>query len=320
MNTLIIVSGGDAPGINAALWQYTRLAARRGDRVIGARGGLAGVLRGDLLDLPPNLLLPFAAMPGAFLASSREPALAADGAREALLAVLGQRAVDGVVLFGGDGTLRHVLPLLGAWGVPSVGVPTTIDNDVPGTDYTLGFDSACNFAYHAIDGARATAAALPGRLFMLETLGGNTGCLALAVAHGAGAHAVLLPEYPYDPAWLSARLRAAVAADGWALLVLSEGVKAARTLADDLYTATQIRVRDIRLGHAQRGGTPTHLDRIMGADMAALAYDALRSGVRLGVTVVRGGVVSLHEGTLQQVERPLPDRQLYERINGLTTA
>lgn len=317
MRILAVVSGGDAPGINAALWQVARRAAVGGDSLVGARGGLPGVLAGQIIDLSAPLLMPWVGMAGSILPSSREPALARAGARESLLKVIDQHQIDAAILFGGDGTLRHVLPLLGEWGVRCVGIPTTIDNDVPGTDYTLGFDSACNFAYHAIDGVLATAHALTGRIFMVETLGGNTGYLALAVAHGAGAHAALLPEYDFDPIWLGERLKAGVERDGYGLVVLSEGVKAARTLFDDLPRWTGIRARDVRLGHAQRGSAPTHRDRVVASEMAALAYGTLKAGVQLGVTVMRGGRVTLHEGALSYAAHLPPDKALYRSINGL---
>lgn len=317
MRTLVVISGGDAPGINAALWHLARNASAWGDSIIGARGGIPAVLTGDLIDLTPAMMLPFASLPGSFLQSSRDPVLARETARDEFTAALKQHDIDNVILFGGNGTLRYVLPLLGAWNVPCVGIPTTIDNDVPGTEYTLGFDSARNFAYHAIDGARATANALPGRIFMVETLGGDSGYLALAVAHGAGANVVLLPEYPYENEWLGNRLEMVVKREGYALVVLSEGVKAARTLADDIPNWTGIRARDIRLGHAQRGGTPTHMDRVMAADMATLAFRLLKDGFRLGVLVVKAGIVEIHVGALENAERTLPNKTLYNMINGL---
>ncbi len=317
MKTLMVVSGGDAPSINTALAHYTRLAASHGDQAVGATGGFAGALRGHVTPLTPMALAPWMGRGGSYLPSSREPILAVEGARTRLAALLAAHQIDNIVLFGGDGTLRHVLPLLASWGIPVIGLPTTIDNNVPGTERTLGFDSACNYAYAAIDAIHATAHALPGRIFMVETLGGDTGFIALAVAHGASAHAVLLPEFEYDDAWLSARLRDAVAREDYALLVLSEGARGARTLADDIPRWTGIRVRDTRLGHAQRGAAPSHIDRALAADMARVAHGALSDGAMAGVVVVRGSRVQLHEGALDSSPAPIPDRALYNFINGL---
>jgi 6-phosphofructokinase 1 len=316
LKTLIVVSGGDAPGINAAIHHYTIRAASTGDTVVGSVGGFAGVLNGAIIPLRPPETAHWAGIQGSMLESSRIKVLAEPDAQSRLSALLSEHRIDNLLLFGGDGTLRHIPPLLSTWGIPSIGLPTTIDNDVPGTEMTLGFDSACNYAYQAVDGVIATAHALPGRIFMLETLGGNNGNLALAVAAGANADAVLLPEYSYDENWLGTRLKSAVEAHGYALLVLCEGVRGARTLADDIPKWSGIRVRDTRLGHAQRGGMVTHSDRILASEMARLAHEGLRQGIMAGTVVVKNGQTRLHEGHLAGAPR-MPDRDLYNRINGL---
>jgi 6-phosphofructokinase 1 len=312
MKLLTVVSGGDAPGINVVLAQWVQ---RAGDHVVwGAMGGLPALVQGRWRALSHADVWPFVGLAGSLLPSSREPILRDPTAQQAARDRLQAEGISGVLLFGGDGTLRHVLPILTSWGIPCAAIPTTIDNDVPGTDYTLGFDSACNFAYQSIDGVTATAHALGGRIFMVETLGGNTGYLALAVAEGAGAHAVLLPEYDYDEGQIAARLRAAAEAQGFALLVLSEGARGARTLAETLPERVGMRVRDVRLGHAQRGGTPTHRDRVFARQAADLAFETIRAG-QSGVIVERGG--ALHVVEALPAERPLPDRARYDRINGL---
>jgi len=317
MRTLFVVSGGDAPGINAALGQYVSLAARHGNVVLGANGGFPGLLEGNISPLSFDRIVPWLGRGGSILPSSRDPVLTQNDARARLKQVLEQHQVDNVVLFGGNGTLRYIPPILSEWDIPCIGLPTTIDNDVPGTERTLGFDSACNFAYHAIDGALTTAHALRGRIFMVETLGGTCGNLALAVAHGAGAHAVILPEYEYEDHWLGRRLAEAVKQDGFALLVICEGARGARTLADEIPKLTSIRVRDVRLGHAQRGGDASHIDRVLASEMARSAYNALRAKLQTGIIVVRQGKVQVHEGNLQSFTMTPPDRTLYHIINGL---
>jgi 6-phosphofructokinase 1 len=317
MKTLLIVSGGDAPGINAALWHYTRIARANNDQMFGVLGGFAGALAEKIVPLSPELLAPFVGQGGTYLPSSREPVLAQPDALPRLKSILYAHGIDNLVLFGGDGTLRHIPPLLRDAGIPCIGLPTTIDNDVPGTERTLGHDSACNYAYPAIEGILATGRALPGRIFIVETLGGNTGFLALAIAHGAGAHAALLPEYPYNDAWLAERLTNAVRDDGYALIVLSEGMPTKSALMNDIPQWTGIRVRDTRLGHAQRGGPPSHIDRALAADMARMAFDALHSGVQTGTIVVRGDRVLLQDGVLTGLPAREPDVVLYQRVNGL---
>jgi 6-phosphofructokinase 1 len=317
LKTLMVVSGGDAPGTNAALAHYTALATALGDAVCGALGGFAGLLAGQIIPLANGIIAPWASQPGSYLPSSREPVLKNPTAPEQAARILQQHGIDNLIMFGGDGTLRHIPPLLHAWGIACVGIPATIDNDVPGTEQTIGFDSACNFAYQAVDGALATGRALAGRIFMVETLGGTTGLLALDIAYGVGAHAVLVPEYAYEDDWLAGRLLDAVRRDGCALLVLSEGVAAARTLAEEITQWTGIRVRDTRLGHGQRGARPTHRDRVLAAHMTHRAYRALRGGATMATVVVRGGQITLHEGALDGFPPRLPDRPLYDLVNGL---
>jgi 6-phosphofructokinase 1 len=271
-----------------------------------------------VVPLSVEMLLPWAGRGGSVLPSSRDPVLSQEDAGHHLRAILAAHQIDNLLLFGGNGTLRHIPPRLREWGIPVMGIPTTIDNDVPGTELTLGFDSACNFAYHAIDGACTTAHALRGRMFMVETLGGTCGNLALAVAEGAGAHAVILPEYAYSEDWLAARMKTMVEAQGYGLFVICEGSRGARTLAEELPKLTGIRMRDVRLGHAQRGGTASHRDRVLAAQMAGTAYRAFQEGVRFGVLVVRGGHLNVHTDPLPDAVI-LPDKAAYDRINGISS-
>lgn len=317
MKTAIVVSGGDAPGINAAIAGYSRLAYTAGDTVLGAQAGFAGLLDGNLKDIDVSVLALLAGRGGSILRSSREPVLAKAGARERLRAVMRDHAIDNLLLFGGDGTLRHVLPLLQRWGVSCIVLPTTIDNDIAGTDYTLGHDSACNFALAAVDGIRATAHALPGRIFMLETLGAPSGHLALAIASASDAHAVLLPEYEIELDWLSHRLSACVRREGQALVLLSEALPDIDRLTAEIPRRTGIRLRYTALGHAQRGADASHRDRVVAREMSRLAWRALKDDAPRAVVVFRNGELALHEDLLPPAPKPPPDYALYARINGL---
>ena len=312
----MVVSGGDAPGINTFIDRFTRLAARNQDEVVGARGGFAGLLAGDVAEIDLTMTALLAGRGGAYLSSSREPTLKAADARQKLDSIIKQHGIDNVLLFGGDGTFRHILPRLHRWGIACIALPTTIDNDVAGTDYTLGHDSACNFAVQTIEGALATAHALPGRIFMVETLGGDTGYLALAIAYASGAHAVLAPEYPLPPQ-LYRRLKGLVGREGYALAVLSEGVSNIPRLMEEIPVRTGARLRYVQLGHAQRGAAVSHRDRRVGHDMARIAWQALRDGLRIGAVVERQGCMTLHEGTLPDEAKSPPDYRQYAFINDL---
>lgn len=316
MRTLFVVSGGDAPGINTLIGQYVVLCESENSEAFGAVGGFSGLLKAQVKPLNFQDMIPWLGRSGSIIPSSRDPVLGKDQAERQLKDVLAKHKIDSVVIFGGNGTLRHIPPLLLSWGIPFIGIPTTIDNDVPGTELTLGFDSACNFAYHAIDGALATAHALPGRIFLIETLGGSCGNLALAIAEGSGAHAVILPEYEYRDEWLTSRAKVALERHGYALIVICEGARGARILADELPEQTGVRVRDVRLGHAQRGAMPSHRDRTLAAQMAKMSYSALKSGLQFGTVVVRQGEMRIETEPLPG-SAPLPDRLLYNAINGL---
>ncbi|MDE2819041.1 MAG: 6-phosphofructokinase [Chloroflexota bacterium] len=317
MKTVIVVNGGDAPGINAAIAAYTRLAGQNGDRVIGAQGGFAGLLSGQLTEIDQAAVGLLSGRGGSWLRSSRAPALARPDAGEGLSRVLTEEKIDNLLLFGGDGTIKFVLPRLQTWGLSCIALPATIDNDVPGTDYTLGHDSACNYAWQTIEGIRATANALPGRIFLVETLGGDSGYLALAIAYACAADVVLLPEYDFGMDWLAQRLKITVARRGYALLVLSEGVTAAERLTDEIPKMTGIRVRLTRLGHAQRGAAASHIDRQRAVDMSRIAYEALKRGPRAGIVVSRDGALMVQEGEATDAGKPAPDYQQYAFVNGL---
>ncbi len=316
MKTLIVVSGGDAPGINTVIDRFTRLAARNQDEVLGAQGGFAGLLAGDVVEIDLTLTALLAGRGGTYLSSSRGPALKAADAKHKLASVMAQHGIDNLLLFGGDGTIRHILPRLHRWGIACIALPTTIDNDVAGTDYTLGHDSACNFAFQTIEGILATAHALPGRIFMVETLGGDTGYLALAIAYASGAHAVLVPEYPRPPP-LYPRLKALVAQSGYALVVLSEGAPSIPQLVKAVPDRAGARLRYVKLGHAQRGGGVSHRDRRIAQDMSRIAYQALRDGIRIGAVVSRHGALTLQEGTMPDEKKSPPDYCQYAFVNGL---
>jgi 6-phosphofructokinase 1 len=263
------------------------------------------------------MLAPVRGLGGTYLVSSREPVLKDAMNRLKLIQTISRQSIDNIVLFGGDGSLRHIPPILAEIGLACIGVPTTIDNDVPGTEETIGFDSACNAAHTVIDGLLATARALPGRIFSVETLGGSTGFLALDIARTAGAHAVLIPEYDYGESWLVDRLKWAIREHKLALLVLSEGIQSSRTLVDEMQQRHNLRIRDTRLGHGQRGTIPGHRDRWLALAMVRAAYAGLRDGVKSGMVAMQNGQIILCEGMAADFPARQPDRSTYNQINGL---
>ncbi|PNY79702.1 6-phosphofructokinase [Deinococcus koreensis] len=298
MNTLgLLCSGGDAPGMNMALWAAARSAEARGWRVLGVHGGYQGLLGGSVEPWPADRLRPFARLGGAVLGTSRVP----DFTRQVGAAAAQARSagITHALVLGGDGSLRGA-GLLNRAGLPTVGLPATIDNDVPGSAATVGFDSAVNFALPLADALLDTAEALP-RLCALETLGGNTGHLAQAVGDACGADVVLVPEAPLAAPELAGRVSAALARRRHALIVASEGYPALEGVLDALAREVGLRLRLTRLGHAQRGGRPSARDRLLAGALAGEAADLLARG-HAGVLAWRGAPTLLEFAAPAQQE------------------
>ena len=312
----LVVSGGDAPGINAAIESAVLTLAAHGAEAWGIRGGFVGLLAGDLIHLVADELLGSSARGGALLSTSRDRVLAEPDARERLQQVWAATSLDGRLVLGGEGTIRRAASLLSVWGYPLMAIPCTIDNDVPQTERTLGFDSACNRALPMLDAIRDTATALAGRIFVVETLGGTTGHLAVAIAYAAQSHAVGVPELSFDVQEMGQRLAAAVARHGYGICVVSEGIGDVPRFCADLAEAAGHRVRLTALGHAQRGGPPSYFDRWLGRRWGELAAQELLAG-RSGVMASwqAGQVSSVAVKAVSEAPAKEIDRLRYERIN-----
>lgn len=313
----ILTSGGDSPGTNAAIEAVVRHAQRQGAEVLGVRRGFAGLAAGDLAPLGLEEVDGIAARGGTVLGTSRDRTVAEAEGRDRILAVVRREGIDGVVLLGGDGSIRHGATALNELGVACVAIPCTIDNDVPATDRTLGFDTACNRAVGLADGIRDTAQALHGRMFVLETLGGSTGHIAVAVAEAIHADLVLAPEVTLDLDYAAARMSAAVARQGYGLAVASEGAGDVHAMATYLAEAAGHRMRLTTIGHAQRGGSPGYVDRWLAERFGLLAVERLLAGAGGCMTASRG--LQIEPVTLVQVvlgNRSL-DLSTYRAINGL---
>jgi 6-phosphofructokinase 1 len=218
---------------------------------------------------------------------------------------------------GGDGTIRRVASQLVAWGYPLIAIPCTIDRDVPGTEQTLGFDSACNRALPLMDAIHDTAASLSGRIFVVETLGGSTGHLALAIADAAQVDAVCVPEVAIDMHKVSKKLASSLERQGYAICVVSEGIGEVSSFCTELAAAAGHRVRLTSLGHAQRGGPPSFFDRWLGrawGEFAALELLAGRHGLMASWQANQIWSVPIEE--VCQAQSKGFDYTSYQRVNG----
>jgi 6-phosphofructokinase 1 len=285
----ILTSGGDAPGMNAAVAGACDEAERLGGRALGIRAGFAG-LAGERAEPVTGLQAhEHAGDPGTWLGTSRWPQLREPEGLAACRRAIEALGLTGLVVIGGDGSTNGARALADV--LPVAVVPATIDRDLHGSDLTIGMDSAIAYAVDAIERLRVTGRSLPGRAFLLQTLGAPNGFLADAVAAAAGVDDVLVPERPFDLDDIAARLRER-AATGSAVAVMSEAVGDAVRIAEDLATRSGLRVHPTILGHAQRAATPTDLDRALGVAAGRAAVAAIAGGESTFVGLTADGAVA----------------------------
>ena len=277
----VLTSGGDAPGMNACIRAVVRCAVDRGIEVIGIKRGYEGLLERDMLPLGPRAVGHILARGGTFLDSFRcEEMKTPEGIKKAA-DILDKERIEGLITIGGDGTFRGAAALAKEGRVKIIGVPGTIDNDVYGTDYTIGFDTAINTALQAIDKIRDTAES-HDRLFFVEVMGRNRGFIALAVGIAGGADEILIPEMDTDFQVLAQSLKKNFkAGKKSSLVVVAEGDTpgGAQAIADKVGWLIGTDYRVVALGHVQRGGSPTARDRILASELGAAAVNGLADGV-----------------------------------------
>jgi 6-phosphofructokinase 1 len=292
----VLTSGGDAPGMNAAVRAVTRGALARGWEVFAVRNGYAGLLASEFDRLAARDVGGIIQSGGTVLGSARCPEFAEPAGRAKALANLRKHAIDALVVIGGNGS-QSGSASLAREGFAVVGVPSTIDNDLYGNDVSIGCDTAINITLEAIDRLRTTASSHQ-RAFAVETMGRNCGYIALMAGIAGGAEVIALPEQELKPADVAARLRAArERGKTHALAVIAEGAKCGVHDLMEYYGAQRKSIgfdlRVTRLGHVVRGGAPTAADRVLATRLGAAAIATLaeeRHGVLVGM--VKGDIVT----------------------------
>ena len=281
----VLTSGGDAPGMNAAIRSVTRAAIYDNLDVIGFRRGYEGLLEGDGIPLTVSSVGGIIHRGGTILRTARcERFMTPEGVREGYQR-LKEYDIDALVVIGGDGSFRGAYELH-KLGFPVVGIPGTIDNDMAGTDCTIGFDTACNTALQCIQKLRDTASSHE-RLFIVEVMGRSAGFIALEAAVAAGAECVLVPEQPFDIEQLCKKLHyAKERGKTHSLIIVAEGVMPASDLAHKLKDTASYDARIVVLGHIQRGGSPSSFDAVLASRLGGGAVEALSRG-EFGVMVGR---------------------------------
>jgi len=280
----VFTSGGDSPGMNAAIRSVVRTALNLGLIPYGISRGYEGMVNGEIVEMDAHSVSNIIQLGGTILRSARSDAFRTPEGRKQAYDMLKKHGIEGVVGIGGDGTLAGARVFIKEYpDIKFVGLPGTIDNDLIGTDYTIGYDTAINTAMNAIDKIKDTANSFD-RLFFVEVMGRDAGFIALRVGIGTGAEAVLIPESKTDIDELVHRLRKrSLERKSSALVIVAEGDDAggafeiARQVKEKGFEQYEIRVSV--LGHIQRGGSPTCMDRMLASRLGMEAVKALRQGV-----------------------------------------
>lgn len=273
----VLTSGGDSPGMNAAVRAVVRKGIYEGIEVYGVYSGYQGLIDGRISKLEAGDVGDIIQRGGTALYSARCPEFITDAGQEKAIAHMKEHGLEGLVVIGGDGSYRGAMALTKK-GIPAVGVPGTIDNDIPGTDYTIGFDTALNTVIEAIDKIRDTATSHE-RTFIIEVMGRDAGDLALWAGLAGGAETILIPEQAFDLDDMIDRLeKGKKRGKKHSIIIVAEGVMSAQDLASLLAEKSDTETRISVLGHIQRGGSPTARDRVLGSLFGARAVEALLKG------------------------------------------
>ena len=282
----VFTSGGDSPGMNAALFAIAKTAEVNSIKLSGFRKGYEGLIEGDLVELDTQELQKLVHRGGTFLKTARSARFLTKEGRQQALENLRKNNIDALIAVGGDGTFKGLLAFSEICELPFIGIPGTIDNDMAGTDFTLGFDSAVNTAIENIDKIRDTAES-HNRIFLIEVMGRDCGYIAMHSGLGVGADAILVPESGQDFVRLlekasvydSEEAFIAVVAEGDEL-----GAEIAASKIKELNPKVDLRIT--KLGHVQRGGNPSAADRMLGIRLGTASVKALlqeKKSVMVGI-------------------------------------
>ncbi|AWW31782.1 6-phosphofructokinase [Echinicola strongylocentroti] len=277
----VLTSGGDAPGMNAAIRAVVRCAFYYNIEVYGIYRGYEGMIQNDIRKLESSDIAYVLERGGTFLKSARSAEFRTTEGRQKAYDNLQKHGINGLVVIGGDGSLTGAHLFYKEFGIPAIGLPGTIDNDLSGTDNTIGFDTACNTAIEAIDKIRDTATS-HDRLFFVEVMGRDSGFIAINAGIGSAAAATLIPEKKMPVESLIDRLNTRAKAKKQAnVVIVAEGGKSGGALEISKKVKKYLPNYDIKvtiLGHLQRGGSPTSYDRVLASKLGVSAVEGLMQG------------------------------------------
>jgi len=276
----VLTGGGDAAGMNAALRAVVRTGLGAGVEIIGIRRGWLGLSEAHAMPLSTADVGGILHQGGTILRTFRYPEFVEKSGQDKVRQALRELKLDGMVIIGGDGSFRGARVLDQEFDLPVMGVPATIDNDIPGTDFSIGFDTALNIAVDAVDKIRDTASS-HGRIFVIEVMGRRCGLLAMEAGLCCGAEEVIVPEIPHDLDAICHRIEGGYdRGKQHAVIIVAEGAAKAPYIEYELKSRLQRSVRMVVLGHVQRGGSPTASDRVLATKLGVAATELLISGQR----------------------------------------
>ncbi len=292
----VLTSGGDAPGMNAAIRAVVRYGLSRGFKMVGIERGYHGLLRGEFVPLDTSSVCDLIQRGGTILQTARSNEFSTPEGVEKAANIAKEYGLDAIIVIGGDGSFRGA-QALSQKGIYTIGIPGTIDNDISCTEYTIGFDTAMNTAMEAVDKVRDTATSHQ-RCSLIEVMGRNAGYIAIEVALATGAEMVLIPEKDKNCPRVQLVERvvediklAQAVGKKHHIVIIAEGVGGSQELAGMIEECTDVETRATVLGHIQRGGSPTIRDRVTAAKMGMRAIDLLCEGKTNRVVVIRNGEI-----------------------------
>lgn len=307
----VLTSGGDAPGMNAAIRAVVRYSIYHKIEVMGVIRGYRGLMHGDFVPMSVSSVGDIIHRGGTILKSARALEFLEEEGKQMAIRMLKENRIDGLIVIGGDGSFRGAREM-SIRGIPSIGIPGTIDNDLAYTDYTIGFDTAVNTALDAIGKLRDTSSSHE-RVSIVEVMGRNCGDIALYAGMGGGAEAIIVPEIPYDIREISNKLlESAKRGKTQSIIIVAEGAASAKEIAAKISELTNMESRTTILGHIQRGGTPTGYDRVLASKLGATAVECLLKGKKNRVVGIQNNRI-IDVDIIEALDMPRRfDRKMHE--------
>lgn len=312
----VLTSGGDAPGMNAAIRAVVRKGIYHGFRVYGIERGYDGLIHGMTREMSLGTVADIVHRGGTMLMTARSQEMMTQEGQGKAAEQLREQGIDALVVIGGDGSFRGA-QTLSAQGIPIIGIPATIDNDIPGTELTIGFDTAVNTVIESVSKIRDTATSHE-RTFIVEVMGRESGSIALQAGLACGAESIIIPEIEINLDEVGAKLlRGHQRGKNHSIIIVAEGAGSAWQISEELRLKTGFDTRVTILGHIQRGGNPSALDVVTASAMGGKAVDLLRAGLSDQMTAyVNQEVIGLPLEVAYGPRKPF-NQALYDLANQL---